>query len=109
MVTTTLQNISDIIDDEFVSVILLIGDSSMHRGKFFFNPRLCASYCSDLTNLHLVVVPMFECHIVKNMFNMVVKFFDTLYSWWREKLIGVSSDGEITMTSCHSGFVMCMV
>jgi hypothetical protein len=60
-------------------------------------------------NLHLVAIPMFEHHIVENMFNMVVKFFDTLYGWWCDKIIGVASDGENTMIGRHSGFIMHMV
>ncbi len=52
---------------------------------------------------------MFEHHIAKNMFNMVVKFFNALYSRWRNKLIEVSSNGENMITSHHSGFVTCMV
>jgi hypothetical protein len=52
---------------------------------------------------------MFERHIVENMFNMVVKFFDTLYDWWCDKRIRVSSDGKNTMTNRHFGFVIRMV
>jgi hypothetical protein len=52
---------------------------------------------------------MFECHTVKNMFNMVIKFLDALYSRWHNKLIGMSSNGENTMTDRHSGFIMHMV
>jgi hypothetical protein len=60
-------------------------------------------------NLHLVVVSMFKCHIAENMFNMVVKFFDALYSRWHDKLIGVLFNGGNTITSRHFGFVMRMV
>jgi hypothetical protein len=31
-----------------------------------------------ISQTHLVVAPMFEHHTAKNMFNMVVKFFDAL-------------------------------
>ncbi|CAK9269226.1 unnamed protein product [Sphagnum jensenii] len=86
MVAATLQNISDIIDNEFVWEISLAGDNNTHRGQSFFDLRLCACYCGDLTNLHLVIVPMFERHTAENMFNMVIKFFDALYDWWRDKL-----------------------
>jgi len=70
---------------------------------------MCPCYYSDLMNLHLVAISMFECHTIENMFNMVVKFFDTLYGRWHDKLIEVSSDGENTMTDRHSGLVTCMV
>jgi hypothetical protein len=106
VVTTILQDISDIIDDESIWAISLTCDNNMHRGQSFFDLRLLAYYCNDLTNLHLVVVPMFERQTAENMFNMVVKFLDTLYGRWRNKLIRVSSDGKNMMTGHHSGFVM---
>ncbi|ETV67156.1 hypothetical protein H257_16556 [Aphanomyces astaci] len=36
---------------------------------------------------------------------MLVKFLDALYPPWRTKLIGMSSDGENTMTGRHRGLV----
>jgi hypothetical protein len=36
MVTALLQNISNIINNEFVWAISLVGDSSTHRGQFIF-------------------------------------------------------------------------
>jgi hypothetical protein len=109
VIIVALENNSDIINDEYVWAILLVGDNSTHRGQLFFNLHLRACYCNDLTNLHLVVVSMFEHHTVENMFNMVVKFLNALYGQWRNKLIGVSFDGENTMIDRHFGFVTCMV
>ncbi|CAM6036431.1 unnamed protein product [Sphagnum compactum] len=109
MVATVPQNIFDIIDDESVWAISLASDSNTHCRQSFFNLHLRACNCGDLTNLHLVAVPMFERHTTENMFNMVVKFLNALYSRWCDKLIGVSSNGENTMTGRHSGFVTCMV
>jgi hypothetical protein len=34
---------------------------------------------------------MFDRHTPDNIFNMLVKFLDALYSKWRAKLIGMSS------------------
>ncbi len=93
MVVVTLQNIFDIIDDESIWAILLTGDNNTHCGQSFFDLCMRTCYCSDLMNLHLVTVPMFERHTVENMFNMVVKFFDALYGRWHDKLTGVSSNG----------------
>ncbi len=87
----------------------MVGNKNTHRGQSFFDLHLRIYYCGDLKNFHLVLIPMFECHIAKKMFNMVVKFFDTLYGWWRDKLIKLSFDGEKTMTDHHFEFVTCMV
>lgn len=66
-------------------------------------------YYGDLTNLHLVTIPMFECHTIENMFNMVVKFLYALYNRWHNKLIGVLSNRKNTMIGHHSTFVTHMV
>ncbi len=79
----------------------LAGDGSTHHGQLFFD--LCVRICFHgwLFNLHLVTIPMFDRHTAGNIFNMLVKFLDAMYGKWRAKLIGMSSDGENTMTACH--------
>jgi hypothetical protein len=52
---------------------------------------------------------MFDRHTAGNIFNMLVKFLDTLYGKWCAKLIGMSSDNENTMTGRHTGFVTRMI
>ncbi len=44
-----------------------------------------------------------------NIFNLIAKFMDALYNKWCSKLIGVSTDGENTMTSRHAGVVTHLV
>jgi hypothetical protein len=52
---------------------------------------------------------MFERHSAMNIFNLIAKFMDVLYSKWRSKLIGVSTDGENTMTGRHAGVITRLV
>jgi hypothetical protein len=109
VVAITLQNIFDIINDESIWAISLASDNSTHRGQSFFDLCLHAYYYNDLTNLHLITVPMFKRHTAKNMFNMVIKFLDTLYSQWDDKLIEVSSNGKtwwpiVTLSSSRAWF-----
>jgi hypothetical protein len=52
---------------------------------------------------------MFDRHTAEIIYNMLVKFLDALYPPWRAKLIGMSSDGENTMTGRHRGLVTRMV
>jgi hypothetical protein len=44
-----------------------------------------------------------------NIFNLIAKFMDALYSKWRSKLISVSTDSENTMTGRHAGVVTRLV
>ncbi|RHZ28071.1 hypothetical protein DYB37_002647 [Aphanomyces astaci] len=87
----------------------LAGDGSIHRGQSFFDLRLRLYWHGRLLNLHLVALPMFDRHTAENMFNMIVKLLDALFPKWRAKLIGVSSDGENTMTGRHRGLVTMLV
>jgi hypothetical protein len=52
---------------------------------------------------------MFDRHTADNIFNMLVKFLDALYSKWRTKLINMSSDSENTMTGRHTDLVTRMI
>jgi len=87
----------------------LANDGSTHHGQSFLDLRVRICFCGRLLNLHLVAIPMFDRHMAGNIFNMLVKFFDALYSKWHAKLIGMSSDGENTMTGCHTGLVTRMI
>jgi hypothetical protein len=87
----------------------LAGDSSTHRGQSFFDLRVRICFRGQLLNLHLVAIPMFDCHMAGNIFNMLVKFFNALYGKWRAKLIDMSSDNENTMTGRHTGLITRMI
>jgi hypothetical protein len=105
LVVVTLQQIAFILDDESVWAMSLAGDGSTHRDQSFFDLRLRVCYHGDLVNLHLVALPMFQQHSAMNIFNLIAKFMDALYSKWRSKLIGVSTNGENTMTGRHASVV----
>jgi hypothetical protein len=109
LVAVALQQIAVILDDESVWAMSLAGDGSTHRGQSFFDLRVRACYCGELVNLHLAAIPMFDRHSAVNIFNLIVKFMDALYNKWRAKLIGVSTDGENTMTGRHAGVVTRLV
>jgi hypothetical protein len=109
LVAVTLHQIADMVDHESIWAMLLAGDSSTHHGQSFFNMRLRVYYRGNLVNLHLVAMPMFEQHMTFNVFNMISKFMDMLYSKWPAKLIGMSTDSENTMTGRHTGVVTCIV
>ncbi|RQM20482.1 hypothetical protein B5M09_013883, partial [Aphanomyces astaci] len=105
LVGSSLEHISDVLDHESVWAMSLAGDSSTHRGQSFFDLRVRVCFDHKLYNLHLVAIPMFDRHTAEIIFNMLVKFLDALYPPWRTKLIGMSSDGESTMTGRHRGLV----
>lgn len=68
---------------------------------------MCTPVCYGgiVANLHVVAIPMLECHIVLNIFNMVTKFLGVLCNNWRAKFIGMSLNGKNIVTGCHARFV----
>jgi len=109
LVATSLQHIADVLAHKSVWAMSLAGDASTHRGQSFFDLRIRVCFGRKLYNLHLVAIPMFDRHTAEIIYNMLVKFLDALYPPWRAKLIGMSSDGENTMTGRHRGLVTRMV
>jgi hypothetical protein len=103
LVVVALQQIADMVDHESVWAMSLAGDGNTHRDQSCFNMRLCVYYHDNLLNLHLVAMAMFEGHTTLNIFNMISKFMDALYSKWHVKLIDMSTNGENTMTGRHTG------
>jgi hypothetical protein len=57
------------------------------------------------SSFHLLAIPMFDrSHTGKDYADCVIKVLDALYSEWRTKLIGVSTDGAGNMTGHNIGF-----
>ena len=48
---------------------------------------------------------MCEFHTGGNMFALTGKILDVLRQNWKDKIIGVATDGASNMTSCHVGVV----
>jgi len=104
-----LQHITGILNDESVWAMSLAGDENTHCGQSFFDLHVRVFYHNELVNLHLAAMPMFERHSAVSIFNLIAKFMDALYIKWHAKLIGVSMDGENTMTSRHASVVTHLV
>src|SRR5438552_10969647 len=60
---------------------------------------------SDIFNLHILAIPMFERHTADNMYNLISGVFDIICPTWRSKILSVGSDGALTMTGCIQGVV----
>ncbi|CAI5741065.1 unnamed protein product [Hyaloperonospora brassicae] len=109
-VAIALKRIADMLsNDDQVWALSLAGDVSTHLGHSLFDLRLRLYWHGRLLNLHLVALPMFDRHTAENMFNMIAKLMDALFPNWRDNLIGVSSDGENTMTGRHRDLVTRLV
>jgi hypothetical protein len=105
LVGDNLQDISNLMGDLFVWAFSLAFDSSTHFEQSFFDLRVWICFKGRLCNLHLVGLPLFDCHTTEILYNLLYKFLNALYPDWRVKLLNASLDGENMMIGRHAGLV----
>jgi hypothetical protein len=105
LVDGNLQDISDLMGDLSVWAFLLAFDSSTHFEQSFFDLHVRICFKGRLCDLHLVGLPLFNCHTTEILYNLLCKFLDTLYPDWCVKLLNASSDDENMMIGRHAGLV----
>jgi hypothetical protein len=78
LVATNLNKIADLLLHPSVWAFSIVENGNTHRSNSFFD--VCIRICINdiLCNLHWVTIPMFERHIVKNIFNLITRFLDAL-------------------------------
>jgi hypothetical protein len=109
LVGSGLQKLADILQRDDVWSFALAFDGSMHRETSYFDVRVRLAISGVLCNLHLVVLPQFDRHTANNQVQLLVTLMDAVIPCWREKLIGISTDGENTNTGRLRGVVTQLV
>ncbi|KAJ2346059.1 hypothetical protein GGH91_002336, partial [Coemansia sp. RSA 2671] len=104
-VAVSMEVIRSLLADPSVWAFSLAFNSSTHYGHSYFDVRIRLQVDGELRNLHLVALPINGGHKADDMVELLTKMLDALCPQWRQKLIGISSDGEPTMTGCNSGVV----
>jgi hypothetical protein len=100
----------------FVALSLLLTDhiwafsiafDGGNKGNQLLYVDLRVRFCVEnhVCNLHLVALPIHERHTGLNMYNLIKKFLDALCSGWKDKLIGISTDGASNMSGRYQGVV----
>jgi hypothetical protein len=105
LVSSNLQDISDLMGDLSVWAFSLASASNTHFEQSFFDLRVWICFKGRLYNLHLVGLPLFDRHTAEILYNLLYKFLDALYPDWRVKLFNASLDGENTMIGHHASLV----
>ncbi|RQM19730.1 hypothetical protein B5M09_013126 [Aphanomyces astaci] len=104
-----LQVMSDLLISNESFAFALAPDSNSLYESSYLNIRLRVAWGSVLFNLHAVVLPMYERHTANYCISLIVRTLDAIAPIWRDKLLGVGSVGENTMTGRHSGVVTQLV
>jgi hypothetical protein len=98
-----LQIISDVLGEVKGYSIAL--DCSTLHGMSYIDIRIRFTLHGVLNNFHLLALPLFGRHTGELMFEALVRFMDALYLPWRETLVGISTDGDRSMTGRVQGLV----
>jgi hypothetical protein len=79
-VGANLQVLSDVLNHHDVWAFSLIDDGSTHQGVSFFDVRIRVCVGGCLFNIHSVIVPFYDRHSAVNIYKMICKLLDRLYS-----------------------------
>jgi hypothetical protein len=101
--TESFQIIADALRFCWAFSIALDGGNKASVSYLDFQLRLVLGY--ELFNIHLIAAPMYVSHTGDNMFALCSKILDVLCPNWREKVIGVTTDGASNMTGRHVGII----
>ena len=83
----------------------LANDASTHWGSSYLDNRIRFQLRGKLYDIHAIAIPIFEQHTGINMFRLITRFLDIICPIWRQKLLGVASDGASVMTGEFQGVV----
>lgn len=103
LLADSLQTIKNFLTEAWCYSVAFDGSTYQHSS--YFDIRLRVYFNGDIQNIHVLAVPMFDRHTGEYMFELFQKLFNVLDPLWREKLIGVTSDGARSMTGSDQGVV----
>jgi hypothetical protein len=103
LVAISLQNIKDVLSKMWCYSVAFDGSTYQHTS--YLDIRMRMYYDGDIKNIHVLALPMFERHTGDYMYNLFSDLYEILDPRWKQKLIGVTTDGAANMTGCHRGCV----
>lgn len=99
----SLQSLSEIWAKSWAVSISF--DCSTHQTRSYVDIRIRVFLNGDLQNLHLIALPMFDRHTGEIITALLERLFDALFKDWKTSLIGLTTDGDRTMTGRVRGVV----
>ena len=100
----TLQILSYVLREVWDFAIAV--DGSTHQGNSYLDVRVRFHWKGEITNFHLMVIPLYERHTGKNIFEVLKRFLDSVFSYlWSNKCVAVLMDGARNRTGRVQGLV----
>jgi hypothetical protein len=80
-------------------------DMATHMATSYCDVHIRIYHKSTVHDFRLLSIPVYERHTGETVFNTFAKAMDALFTGWREKIPGASSDGEKKMTGRDQGVI----
>jgi len=90
---------------ENVWAISVAMDGATYDGKSYFDIRLRCYADGKIQNFHLMAIPMSNPHTGTEMLRLFTLLMNCVCPDWRDKIVGVSTDGAANMTGWCSDVV----
>lgn len=103
LVAFSLQSIKDILQKSWCYSVAFDGATNQHNS--YLDIRLRLFHNGEVKNIHVIALPMFERHTGDYMFELFERLFNVLDPSWKNKVLGVTTDGAKNMTGRHRGAV----
>mmetsp|Transcript_11331 Transcript_11331/g.22934 ORF Transcript_11331/g.22934 Transcript_11331/m.22934 type:complete len:395 (+) Transcript_11331:531-1715(+) len=103
LVAFSLQGIKDLLSRTWCYSVAF--DGSTHQHTSYLDIRARVYHDRKIKNIHVIALPMFARHTGEYMYNLFRELFDILDPLWKQKLVGVTTDGARSMTGTHRGAV----
>jgi hypothetical protein len=96
-----LQEISELLRMQWA--LSLAFDVGSKQGTSYLDVRVRFEHDGKVHNLHLLAITLFHRKTAAVIFEAGSKLLDVIAPKWRTQLVGISTDGERTMTGRLSG------
>ena len=103
LVAFSLQSIKDMLQKSWCYSVAFDGATNQHTS--YLDIRLRLFHNSEVKNIHVIALPMFNRHTGDYMFELFQRLFNVLDPSWKNKVLGVTTDGAGNMTGQHRGAV----
>ena len=103
MVAISLQSIKDLLAKSWCYSVAFDGSTYQHTS--YLDIRMRVYYLGEIKTIHVIALPMFDRHTGGYMYELFHNLFGVLDPSWKNKLIGVTTDGAANMTGRHRGVV----
>ncbi len=97
----SLQKISELLRIQWAFSLAL--DVGSKQGISYLDLRVRFEHHGKLHNLHLIAIPLFDRKTAAIIFEASSKLLNVLAPMWKTQLVGISTDGERSMTGRVSG------